>query len=335
MALKKEFEKLKKRNNKIPKPAGISEKVIRLVDIYTIIAQDRFPSVQHLKEKYNVSERTVHRYLEIINFIDAIELDKERHGYKFSHTSRIKKLTPSKDELMLLLAMGETVKHLGTPFENSFKKLMENLSDVAKDSTNNKIQMSVKIPDVIRTEKLDDYMKTIADCIKERRSIDIVYKSLSTKETNERRIDPYGLVFYEGTWILIGYCHLREEIRHFAVDRILDLEEKWHYFKPIDGFDMESHFSHSWGIYAKEDVNITVRFSPKVAEYITRKDKWHPTEKRKILPTGEVELSFTVAGVDEIKRWIYAWIPNVEVIEPEWFRKRIQEELAITSEKHM
>ncbi|MEK6651407.1 MAG: WYL domain-containing protein [Nitrospirota bacterium] len=72
----------------------------------------------------------------------------------------------------------------------------------------------------------------------------------------------------------------------------------------------------------------------KLADYITRKDKWHPTEKRKILPSGEVELSFTVAGVDEIKRWIYSWIPNVAVVEPKWFREQIKKELSESLENY-
>ena len=51
------------------KPAGISEKVIRLLEIYTMIAQKHYPSVPFLKEHFRVSERTVYRYLELINLI--------------------------------------------------------------------------------------------------------------------------------------------------------------------------------------------------------------------------------------------------------------------------
>jgi hypothetical protein len=58
------------------KPAGISEKVIRLLDIYTMIAQKHFPSVPPLKEHFGISERSVYRYLEIIKMIDGIEYDQ-------------------------------------------------------------------------------------------------------------------------------------------------------------------------------------------------------------------------------------------------------------------
>ena len=75
------------------KPAGISEKVIRLLDIYTMIAQKKSPSVPNLREHFKISERSVYRYLEIINVIDAIEYDQERKGYTFTNGDRIRKLS--------------------------------------------------------------------------------------------------------------------------------------------------------------------------------------------------------------------------------------------------
>lgn len=57
--------------------------------------------------------------------------------------------------------------------------------------------------------------------------------------------------------------------------------------------------------------------------------------KRKVLPSGDIELSFTVGGTDEIKRWIYFWMPFVEVIKPEWFRKQVNKELGMSVKKHL
>jgi predicted DNA-binding transcriptional regulator YafY len=71
-----------------------------------------------------------------------------------------------------------------------------------------------------------------------------------------------------------------------------------------------------------------------VVEFIRRKEKWHPSEQRKILPNGEIELTFTIAGVNEIKHWIYSWLPNVEVTEPAWLRKQIRKELARSVKNH-
>jgi hypothetical protein len=88
------------------------------------------------------------------------------------------------------------------------------------------------------------------------------------------------------------------------------------------------------GVIHEEPVNITVRFKASVSEFILRKEKWHPSEKRKMLSNGDVELAFTVAGVNEIKHWIYSWLPNIEVIKPAWLRQQIRKELTRSIKEH-
>ncbi|MGR3179954.1 MAG: helix-turn-helix transcriptional regulator, partial [Candidatus Anammoxibacter sp.] len=141
--------------------------------------------------------------------------------------------------------------------------------------------------------------------------------------------------FYQGSWMLVGFCQLRKEIRSFLIDRIIELDRTWTSFTPIKDFDLEKYFSPSWGIHDADSVDITVRFESKVSEYLLRRDKWHSSEKRIVLPSGDIELSFTVAGIEEIKRWIYSWIPHVEVVKPAWFRKQVNKELGTTVEKHL
>jgi predicted DNA-binding transcriptional regulator YafY len=316
------------------KPAGISEKVIRLLEIYTMIAQKQFPSVQSLKEHFNVSERSVYRYLEIINMIDGIEFDQERKGYTFTTGDRIKKLTLSDNELLVLFAASEAVSHLGEPLGHGFQELMNRATAATKKAgAGVKIPIAVKIPEAVGSRKLGDYFAVISTCLNERRTIELVYRAQATKEITDRLVDPYGLVFYDGIWTLIGYCHLRKGIRTFAFDRILGVKERYLYFKPKDDFDLEEYLSHSWGIVDDEEVKVKVRFSAEAADYVLRK-KWHPSEQREMLPNGGVELTYTVAGVDEIKHWIYSWLPNVEIIEPIWFREQAAEELAQAQERH-
>jgi predicted DNA-binding transcriptional regulator YafY len=45
----------------------------------------------------------------------------------------------------------------------------------------------------------------------------------ATDET-ERAIDPYGVVHHQGRWYVVGWCHLRDDVRMFRLDRVLALE---------------------------------------------------------------------------------------------------------------
>jgi predicted DNA-binding transcriptional regulator YafY len=319
---------------KAGKPAGISEKVIRLLGIYTMIAQKRYPSVPFLNEHFHVSERSVYRYLEIINMIDGIEFDQERKGYAFTNGDRIKKLTLSDNELLVLFATSEAVSHLGEPLGHGFQELMNRMTAATKKAgVEAKIPIAVKMPEAVGNEQVSKYFTSVSACLNERRSVELVHKAQATKEVTNRLVDPYGLVFYDGTWTMIGYCHLRKEIRSFALDGIIDLKERYLYFKPVDDFNLDEYLSHSWGIVDDEEVKLKIRFSAKAADYVLRK-KWHPSEQRSMLPDGGVELTYTVAGIDEIKHWIYSWLPDAEILEPAWFREQAAKDLSDSLQKH-
>jgi predicted DNA-binding transcriptional regulator YafY len=53
----------------------------------------------------------------------------------------------------------------------------------------------------------------------------------------ERTFDCYGLVYHGRRWYAIGYCHLRQDIRVFRLDRIRKLEVCEERFTPPANFD--------------------------------------------------------------------------------------------------
>lgn len=49
--------------------------------------------------------------------------------------------------------------------------------------------------------------------------IDIDYQDAQA-QPSRRRVDPLGLFFWGDRWSLVAWCHLREDFRHFRLDRI-------------------------------------------------------------------------------------------------------------------
>ena len=64
-------------------------------------------------------------------------------------------------------------------------------------------------------------------------------------EETERALDPYGVVFHNGRWFAVGYCHLRQDLRIFRLDRVLQAELSDDRFVRPDGFDSLAHVMHS------------------------------------------------------------------------------------------
>ena len=56
-------------------------------------------------------------------------------------------------------------------------------------------------------------------------------------DSTERALDPYGLVYHNGRWYAVGYCHLRQAVRVFRVDRVLLAEPRTERFERPTDFD--------------------------------------------------------------------------------------------------
>ena len=60
----------------------------------------------------------------------------------------------------------------------------------------------------------------VGSALLKRKRIQITYYARGTDKTTEREISPQRLIFYRDNWYLDAYCHLRKDLRSFAVDSI-------------------------------------------------------------------------------------------------------------------
>lgn len=59
----------------------------------------------------------------------------------------------------------------------------------------------------------------LAEAAALQRQLELSYRA-AQGEITERRVNPYGLVHLERYWYLAGYCHLRQDVRVFRLDRV-------------------------------------------------------------------------------------------------------------------
>jgi predicted DNA-binding transcriptional regulator YafY len=68
----------------------------------------------------------------------------------------------------------------------------------------------------------DQELATIRLAIRSERKLDIQYRDLKDKES-ARTIWPFALGFFDRVRVVVAWCELRRDIRHFRTDRILAL----------------------------------------------------------------------------------------------------------------
>src|SRR5262249_12480284 len=70
---------------------------------------------------------------------------------------------------------------------------------------------------------LDERLSHLEQATANRKRVTMAYVTASSGEKAVRDVDPYGLVYRQGAWLLVGYCHLRRGVRSFRVDRMEDV----------------------------------------------------------------------------------------------------------------
>ena len=89
---------------------------------------------------------------------------------------------------------------------------------------------------------------------------------------------------------------------------------------------MDDFMRHSFKVMHDEVHTVKVRISPGWARWVGEKI-WHESQKAKRNGDGSLELTFRIAGLDEIKRWILSFGPEARVLEPAKLKDMIRSEL--------
>ncbi|GJM79687.1 hypothetical protein HMSSN139_21830 [Paenibacillus sp. HMSSN-139] len=136
---------------------------------------------------------------------------------------------------------------------------------------------------------------------------------------SERTVAPYGLVFLEGSWMLVAWCDLRQDIRHFRLSRMSELIELDEPFELPKHFDLKEYTPLD-----DRHLRVCLRFNPDVADKV-KESNYHFIEEMKEHPDG-LDVILRVRRLDELLPWVLGWGAGVIVLEPESFRTRIREE---------
>jgi predicted DNA-binding transcriptional regulator YafY len=79
-------------------------------------------------------------------------------------------------------------------------------------------------------------LSTMSSAAQLRQRVHIGYHPNQGEDT-ERDFDPYGLTYYGHRWYVAGYCHLRQDLRSFRLDRVTKVSTLDTHFERPEGFD--------------------------------------------------------------------------------------------------
>ncbi len=315
---------------------------IRIRALHDRIKKKRYPSIDEMAKKFEVSRRTIERDIEKLrNYYGApVEYCRTNKGYFYTdNIFDLPKIDATEKELQALLLAQKILNHLqGLPYRAEGIRIVEKIF-ASLDSSRviaPQDMMEYFFFDVGNINKpyepLEKIIHILSKAIKKNKQAKIKYFTITRNKKTERNISPKCLKFHQGSWYLIGYCHLREGYRYFALNRIQDIEMSSKDAYHDDDFSLENFIEESFGIERDFELHeVKIKFNQRQARWIKEKI-WHHTQKIEDLNCGGIVLIMNVTGLSSIKRWVLGYGACAEVLQPVELRKEIAEEVKALSQ---
>src|SRR5688500_1166202 len=183
-----------------------------------------------LKDALEVSPATLKRDIEYMRerFNAPIEYVREDNGYRFGKPRsgpryELPGLWFNAAEVHALLTTLQLLTNLQPGLlDGQVEPLVERLRGIlgSGDHSWEEIVTRIRIFQPERREAKAAHFSTIAAALLKRSQLWIRHYNRKEDRETEREISPQRLVHYRDNWYVDGYCHLRNDLRSFAVDAI-------------------------------------------------------------------------------------------------------------------
>lgn len=304
---------------------------------------ERFYKIQELlKRQYGVTMRELQATLAVSRSTLCRDLDylRDRLGVPITWNPKVqvyrldgedRQELPgiwfSEREIHALLTMMELINQLEPagllaprigPLKERLAKLLEEGTGSAKEAVKR-----IRILPMAQRPVESELFQTLVDALIHRKRLKIHHFGRRNGQITERDLSPQRLVYYRDNWYLDAFCHLRDDLRSFALDAIQHAE---HGDKPavsVDEHTLKAFFEGSYGIFNGKPNHVAkLKFSPFRAQWVAR-EIWHPQQTGQYLPDGSYQLEIPYRINTELIREILKEGSEVEVLEPNELRQEI------------
>jgi predicted DNA-binding transcriptional regulator YafY len=163
----------------------------------------------------------------------------------------------------------------------------------------------------------------MVDALIHRKRLNIRHLGRRTSQVTERDVSPQRLVYYRDNWYLDAFCHLRDNLRSFALDAIEFAVSSDKPAVSVDELTLKAFFEDSYGIFnGKPDKVAKLKFTPFRSQWVSR-EIWHPQQTGQYLADGSYQLELPYRMDTELLREILKEGSEVEVLAPESLRQQV------------
>jgi proteasome accessory factor B len=174
-------------------------------------------------------------------------------------------------------------------------------------------------------------LEELSQAVTLKKRVHLTYSGAERKERTERDVDPYGFYQSGGAWFLVGWCHLRRDLRTFNLGRIVSLSVNASAPRTPD-FKVRKDFSvaelatrETWEYQVHPPVRCRIRLEPPVPAE-TRASFGPRASVRE--ESGGILVEVEATNSEALMRHVLALGDRAEVVSPRTLRERARQVLA-------
>ena len=220
----------------------------RVLAVLSLLQAHGRMSGAELAQRLEVNIRTLRRYIIMLQDLGIpIEAERGRNGaYVLSAGFKLPPMMFTNEEALaltvgLISARRLNLAETDRAIESAFAKLERVMPLDLKSRVRALTETITLDPNPSSsTPPSEVVLTTMSSAAQLQQRVHIHYHPPQGEDT-ERGFDPYGLTYYLQRWYAVGYCHLRQDLRSFRLDRITHIDLLNAHFKRPEGFDPLTH----------------------------------------------------------------------------------------------
>jgi predicted DNA-binding transcriptional regulator YafY len=310
----------------------------RLITLIFLLQNQPNQKASELAGKLGVSQRTVHRYFEMLDEM-GIPIYAERGPYGGFSLVRGYKMPPLvftlEEAVTLVLGTGMVEELWGELYREAARGALAKLENLLPDeqvrevawARGSLVTTGMNRADIeVQTPKLEKLRRAI----REHRNVNMNYQSSQLPHPTQRGLDPYALVHRWGWWYVIGFCHVRGEVRTFRVDRIAEIILSDATFNVASDFDLQAHLKNE--LQAQPQIKAKLKMDVGSSHLVTsNRSYWENIEEQ---ADGSVIVTLSAPTLEWAASTTLAYGPAVEALEPPELRRMVAEWLDVAKRKY-
>lgn len=222
-------------------------KIDNILAILWMLSTGEKITAKQISEKLEMNIRTVYRYIDTLSTSGVPIISDTGHhgGYTLLNNFIEAPLFFDLEEQTSLLHAAVFAEEAGYYGGEALHRAISKLGKYSNQEQETKVNQHFNSLEVItrfRSLSIAVFLKELELSVADGYSVKIVYDKSGDKQLNDRLVDPYRIIYWNNKWYLIGFCHLRNEMRSFRVDRIKSLVPTDNKFGQPENFSASDFF---------------------------------------------------------------------------------------------